>query len=114
MVIEGGVIRPHGVGTATSLAVFTGMVAQINEARISAGKPPMGCLNPWMYAHPEAFHDVTEGTNALGDDDFGGCIAAQEYGFNATESFDAVSGLGTPKFPEMLRAALGQGIHAHE
>ena len=106
LLIQDGAVRPDGAGTATSLAAFTAMAALLNEARLDAGKPPMGSLNPFLYAHPEAFVDVTEGTNALADDDFGGCITMLEYGFNATEAFDAVSGLGTPKFAALLKAAL--------
>ena len=49
---------------------------------------------------------TTSHANALADDDFGGCITMLEYGFNATEAFDAVSGLGTPKFAALLKAAL--------
>jgi tripeptidyl-peptidase-1 len=33
----------------------------INDELIASGKKPLGFLNPWMYANPGAFNDVTTG-----------------------------------------------------
>jgi tripeptidyl-peptidase-1 len=41
------------------------MVSLLNEARLNAGKPAMGFLNPFLYAHPTAFTDVTKGSNKI-------------------------------------------------
>ena len=54
----------YGIGgTSASTPIFASLVTLINEARLSVGKGPWGCLNPTMYAHPEAFNDITVGGN---------------------------------------------------
>jgi len=91
-------------GTSASAPAFAAMISLLNEARLAAGKAPMGYLNPWLYQNPDAFTDITEGTNAIGRGD--GPIA---YGFNCTKGWDPVTGLGTPIFSKMLEAALAAG-----
>ena len=56
--------------------------------RLAQGKPPLGFLNPLFYKHPEAFFDVTKGTNKAG----------YKFGFTAIEGWDAATGLGTPNY----------------
>jgi tripeptidyl-peptidase-1 len=48
---------------------------QINEARLKNGKTTIGWVHPTIYAHPEAFHDITIGANQ-------GC--GKQFAFNAT------------------------------
>ena len=62
----------------------------------SQGKPPLGFLNPALYAAGAIGFDVTQGNNKLG-----ACPA----GFPATKGWDAITGLGTPTY-QALRAAL--------
>ena len=53
-------------GTSASAPTFAGLVALLNDARIAAGKPPLGFLNPLIYLlGGEAFNDITAG-NAPG------------------------------------------------
>ena len=92
-------------GTSASSPAFAGYVSLLNEARLKAGKPPMGFLNPFLYVHPHAFTDVTLGTNAIG----GGHQGALPYGFAAAPGWDAATGLGTPRFDVLLQAALNAG-----
>lgn len=68
------------------------MLTRINEARIAAGKSTIGFVNPVLYQHPEAFHDITEGTNP-------GC---NSNGFTAGPGWDPLTGLGTPNYPKLL------------
>ena len=75
-------------GTSLSAPIIAGLVTLLNEARIAAGKGPLGFLNPTLYAHPEAFNDITIGGNP-------GC---RTPGFNATPGWDPVTGLGTPNY----------------
>jgi tripeptidyl-peptidase-1 len=35
----------------------------INNVLLSRGLAPMGWINPWIYANPQMFTDVTEGSN---------------------------------------------------
>ncbi|KAK4183364.1 subtilisin-like protein [Podospora australis] len=48
-------------GTSASAPVFAGIVALLNAARRTRGLPPLGFLNPWLYANKQAFTDITEG-----------------------------------------------------
>ena len=50
-------------GTSCSAPSFAAVVALLNDARMSAGKSSLGWLNPMIYAHPEAFTDITKGSN---------------------------------------------------
>lgn len=82
----------YGVGgTSASTPIWGGIVTLLNEARIAAGKGPIGFLNPTLYAHPEAFNDITVGGNP-------GCGTD---GFKCAPGWDPVTGLGTPIFPKL-------------
>ena len=48
-------------GTSCSAPIFASMIALINDERIAAGKCSLGFLNPFLYANPEAFNDITTG-----------------------------------------------------
>ena len=82
-------------GTSCSSPIFTSVVALINEQLLNAGKPVLGFLNPWLYANPGAFNDITSGTNP-------GCGT---NGFSATTGWDPVTGLGTPNYAKLVTAA---------
>ncbi|PGH31387.1 tripeptidyl-peptidase I [[Emmonsia] crescens] len=84
-------------GTSASTPTFAAIVALVNDALAAEKKPPLGFLNPWLYAEGyKAFQDVTEGTN-------GGCNTS---GFPALQGWDAASGWGTPWFPKFKDMAL--------
>jgi len=89
-------------GTSASAPTFASLVSLLNEARLKAGKPAMGYLNTWLYQHPEAFTDITQGSNKIGR---GG--QALTYGFECAKGWDPATGLGTPLFDKMLAAAMG-------
>jgi len=81
-------------GTSASSPTFSGFVALLNDARLNAGLPPLGFLNPFLYSKGFlGLNDITIGNNA-------GCGTE---GFNATEGWDPVTGLGTPNF-QILKA----------
>jgi tripeptidyl-peptidase-1 len=69
------------------------IIALINNARLDAGKGPVGFINPVIYANPQAFNDITSGSNS-------GCGT---NGFNATKGWDPVTGLGTPDYEKLLK-----------
>jgi tripeptidyl-peptidase-1 len=81
-----------GGGTSASAPIFGAILTRINEERLAAGMPTVGFVNPVLYAHPEAFRDVTEGDNA-------GCGTE---GFPAVKGWDPITGLGTPVYPKLL------------
>ncbi|KAF9077784.1 peptidase S8/S53 domain-containing protein [Rhodocollybia butyracea] len=65
-IIESGAVTTVA-GTSASSPIFAAIVALLNDELLSAGKPPLGFLNPWIYAHPEAFNDITSGSNYQGN-----------------------------------------------
>lgn len=99
-VLQGGETMSVG-GTSASTPAFAGMVALVNDARISAGKKQMGFLNPWVYKNTDAFTDITKGNNAIGRG-----LYNLRYGFNCTKGWDPVTGVGTPIFNKLLAAAM--------
>jgi tripeptidyl-peptidase-1 len=73
-------------GTSASTPTASAVLSLVNDALISAGKPPLGFLNPWIYkGSGKAFTDITSGS-ALG------CGVT---GFEAGKGWDAVRGWGT-------------------
>ena len=91
-------------GTSASAPAFAAMVSLLNEARLQAGMSPMGYLNPFLYQHPEAFTDVTLGTNAISR-----ASKPVKYGYTAAAGWDPVTGLGTLLFSKLLSSALEFG-----
>ena len=83
-------------GTSASAPAFASILTRINEERLAAKKPTVGFVNPTLYAHPEAFHDITVGNNS-------GCGTP---GFYAAKGWDPVTGLGTPVYPKLRDAFL--------
>ena len=100
-VIANGELQPPVGGTSASTPVFAAMVSLINEEREKQGKGSMGFLNPFIYANPQAFTDITQGSNKINR---GG--QPTEYGYDTAVGWDPVTGLGTPLFEQLLSAAL--------
>jgi tripeptidyl-peptidase-1 len=82
-------------GTSCSAPIFAGIVAMLNDELMKAGEAPLGFLNPWLYANPQMFTDVTSGSNPYQKCD----------GFVAAKGWDPVTGLGTPLYQPMRDAA---------
>ncbi|RFU23989.1 hypothetical protein B7463_g12345, partial [Scytalidium lignicola] len=90
-------------GTSLSAPLWGAMLTLVNEKRIAAGKSTLGFINPTLYAHPEAFNDITIGNND-------GCYSpdlSTIWGFPAAKGWDPVSGLGSPNFPVLESVLLG-------
>lgn len=96
-------------GTSASTPLVAAMVAQLNEKRLQLGLPALGFLNPLLYRlaerHPEVFNDIVVGNNR--------CSRSRccEIGFGASRGWDAVSGVGSPRF-DALAALLDPGAHS--
>ncbi|KAI0758073.1 tripeptidyl peptidase A [Fomes fomentarius] len=99
-----GRIRSIG-GTSASAPAVAGIVSLLNSARLSKGLPPLGFLNPLVYATnafaPDAWNDITTGNNP-------GCGTP---GFNATKGWDPVTGVGTPNFYKLKDIVTGHFAH---
>ncbi len=83
-------------GTSCSTPTFAGLISLVNDARLASGKPPLGFLNPLLYANPQAFTDITAGSNP-------GCGTR---GFPALKGWDPVTGLGAPIWGQFIKLAL--------
>lgn len=60
-IIIGGATQFSG-GTSAAAPIVAGMIGLLNDARLRAGNPPMGFLNPWLYGDARgALTDVTGG-----------------------------------------------------
>ena len=95
-------------GTSASCPVIAGMVSLINSARLDAGKPALGWLNPKIYALNGSFaNDVTSGNNK--------CTRSASLccyqGFYAAPGWDPVTGFGSVNF-EKFCLAFGGGTSA--
>lgn len=63
--VDVDIILDNGVdtleGTSCASPIFASVIALINDKLIAAGKSPLGFLNPFLYANPGAFNDITSG-----------------------------------------------------
>jgi len=91
-------------GTSASSPVFCGMVTLINGDRVSAGKNPLGFLNPILYqVNKDCYNDVTFGINNC-------CARGQTKpvccpnGFTASKGWDPATGWGSLDYPLFAEA----------
>ncbi|KAF5388189.1 hypothetical protein D9615_000690 [Tricholomella constricta] len=85
-------------GTSASSPTFAGIVALLNDVRLSNGQPPLGFLNPLLYSKAASgFNDITVGHNS-------GCGTT---GFNKdgiqVTGIQSFTGLGTPNFGKLKK-----------
>jgi subtilase family serine protease len=80
-------------GTSCAAPLWAGFIALVNQQAASNGQPPVGYINPAVYAigqggsYPLVFHDITTGDN----------ISTRSNGkFSAVAGFDLCTGWGTP------------------
>ncbi|PSN60778.1 tripeptidyl-peptidase 1 precursor [Corynespora cassiicola Philippines] len=86
-------------GTSASTPLTAGIFSLVNDALISAGKPALGYLNPWLYKKGyKGLTDITKGFSY-------GC---DTQGFPVTEGWDPVTGFGTPDFPKLVKLGGGK------
>jgi hypothetical protein len=80
-------------GTSLSSPIWAAWCALMNEARAKANRPPLGALNPRLYAlaGTQVFRDVTTGGNSI---------------YQAGTGFDLTTGLGVPNVSLLLQATL--------
>jgi tripeptidyl-peptidase-1 len=84
-------------GTSASCPVVAGMFANINNERLAAGKSPLGWINPFIYANPQCFNDVNDGS-------MNNCYKGYS-GFAALNGWDPATGMGTPIYSCLSEAA---------
>ncbi|MFZ1087356.1 MAG: protease pro-enzyme activation domain-containing protein, partial [Terracidiphilus sp.] len=97
-------------GTSFASPRWAGFMALVNQQAASAGKAPMGFLNPTIYALAESspanyasdFHDITRGINNCNWVD---CYDPQD--FSAGAGYDEVTGWGSPTGQNLIDALVG-------
>ncbi|KAH9919439.1 subtilisin-like protein [Epithele typhae] len=92
-------------GTSASTPVVASVVALLNDRLASAGRPPLGFLNPWLYGEARgAFRTSSRATARSSARTTP--IRTVPQGFDAVVGWDPVTGLGSPDFNKLL-AVLG-------
>lgn len=100
-IVAGNGVRLAVGGTSASSPLWAGYMALVNGQAAIYGRPPLGFLNPRLYAIGEgpgyavAFHDVTTGNNAH---------ANTAGNYDAVAGYDLVTGWGTPNGAGTLNA----------
>lgn len=90
-------------GTSASAPIVAALFNRIIEERIRVGKRgPIGLVNPTLYKNPQVLNDIKTGNNGLCSRHFK-LLFGKEYGWNCTEGWDPVTGLGTPRYSELLK-----------
>jgi len=88
-------------GTSAAAPVVAGMVTLINSRLVEQGKPPVGFINPTLYANNgAAFNDIVTGNNKCSAGGAGAATCCSQ-GFNAVEGWDAATGWGSVKFDKL-------------
>ncbi|KAI1842460.1 hypothetical protein JX266_011355 [Neoarthrinium moseri] len=102
-------------GTSASTPIVAGVIGLLHDARLRAGKPTMGFLNPFIYSLKhgpvtDVIYGGSEGCtgkNPFTGEVRGGPGAIIPYAtWNNTLDWDPVTGKGIPNFQEMVKAAL--------
>lgn len=84
---------PGVAGTSCASPSASGVIAMLNDARLVAGKPVLGFLNPWIYKNGKKWNDITKGTSNGGQ-----C----GNGWPAKAGWDAVTGYGSPNYKNLV------------
>lgn len=105
-------------GTSAASPTFSAIIANLNSARISAGLPALGFLNPWLYSTGyKGLNDIVNGgsTGCTGTDIYSGLPApyVPYASWNATPGWDPVTGYGTPDFQKLLALSVNTTSTVH-
>ena len=98
-----------GGGTSGSAPLWAGFLALANQQAAASQKPPVGFLNPTIYALGQGsrynvdFHDITTGNNTN---------ATNPNLYYAVPGYDLTTGWGTPTGQNMIDDLVGSGAGA--
>ncbi len=88
-------------GTSIAAPLWAGFMALVNQQAAAEGKPPVGFLNPALYAigrgpdEKRAFHDIVSGNNTSG---------SSPKLYSAVRGYDLCTGWGTPNGTNLIDA----------
>ena len=102
--VVSSVTLPIG-GTSASTPLWAAIITLLNDYEASKGRPNLGFLNLWLYGLDSGLKDITTGGNNVGGCNLlAGCTLPKTLGYNATEGWDPVTGLGSPIFKELRQS----------
>src|ERR1035438_6542468 len=90
--------------TASRFSEPGGLTALMNQQAAASGRPPVGFLNPALYAlaagtnYTNFFHDITSGNNIW---------KSSPNKFYAVAGYDLCTGLGTMNGTNLINALVG-------
>jgi subtilase family serine protease len=97
----GGEIQSVG-GTSGSSPFTAANIALLSARERARGRPAIGFANPWLYSQGAgAFYDIRDGDNQVPVTVPGEFVNVPAC-CQATRGFDLVSGLGAPRFEQLL------------
>jgi autotransporter-associated beta strand protein len=88
-------------GTSCAAPLWAGFMALVNQQAAANGLPPVGFLNPAIYAlgkgtnYAAVFHDITTGNNTS---------SSSPNNFYAVPGYDLCTGWGTPNGSNLINA----------
>ena len=83
-------------GTSVASPLWAGFMALVNQQAAAVGKPPVGFVNPAIYAiGGSPFHDIATGNNTN---------SASPNAFFAVPGYDLCTGWGTPNGSNLINA----------
>jgi Pro-kumamolisin, activation domain len=91
-------------GTSCAAPLWAGFTALVNQQAASLGSPPVGFINPAVYAlggstnYAPCFHDISTGSNTWGG-------SPDQY--YAVPGYDLCTGWGTPTGTNLIAALAG-------
>ena len=94
-------IDATAAGTSCAAPLWAGIIALANQQAAQFGRPPVGFVNPALYAlargssYPSIFHDIVVGDNTS---------SASPANFFAAAGYDLCTGLGTPNGTNLINA----------
>jgi hypothetical protein len=101
-IVSEGTGSPVG-GTSCASPLWAGVVALANQQAAASGLPPVGFINPALYAigqspaYTSCFHDITTGNNTW---------SGSPNLFSAVTGYDLCTGWGTPDGNNLIQALL--------
>jgi len=97
------------VGTSAAAPLWASYTALVNQQAAALGKPPVGFLNPAIYAiaqgpsYSASFHDITGGNNAWNNTNAG---TSSLNLYHASSGYDLCTGWGTPAGTNLINVLI--------
>lgn len=105
VIADNGSQLPGTGGTSCAAPLWAAFAALVNQQAAASGHPPLGFLNPAIYAIGESssyasdFHDITTGNNTSPN---------SPGKFYAVAGYDLCTGWGTPNGLNLIGALIGK------